>query len=493
MVHLSFSMVVALKKLNKLFLTKEAIHGSFLYMKPFTAISLSDDMLRNLNNLGYLTMTPIQEVSIPHILKGRDVMAQAKTGSGKTAAFGIGLLENLDVAQFRVQALILCPTRELAQQVCEELRRLARFRHNIKILKLTGGVPLKQQEHSLSHQAHIIVGTPGRISKLLQRKSLSFDHLKTLVLDEADRMLDMGFIEQIEDIIMQAPAKRQTLNFSATFPQGIKDLSQKFQNNPQELKVESFHSQGVIAQEFFRVPPRMRTEALISWLNNYRPTNAIVFCNTKDVCRRVNNALNKLGFHSQALHGDLEQKDRTEVLLRFANKSSRILVATDVAARGLDIDNLEAVVNYDFPFEQETYIHRIGRTGRAGQRGKALTLIKEGEEFRVEDLSSMTQTPHTIQDFTAFHSEVSREDLESYAPEMVTLSVNGGRKNKISPGDLVGALTAEAALGPEDIGKIDRQDFLTFVAVSRAKATKALTILEKNPIKGRFFKVMLHS
>ncbi len=375
-------------------------------MKLFSTLPLNEAMLKNLENLKFKEMTPIQEKSIPPILIGKDILAQAKTGSGKTAAFGIGLLHNLNVKKFRVQALVLCPTRELAEQVTGELRRIARFRHNIKLLTLTGGIPMYKQEHSLSHQAHIVVGTPGRVLKLLQRESLILDEVKTVVFDEADRMLDMGFIDQIDDIMTFVPDQRQTLFFSATFADEIKKLGSSILLNPVEITVETQHDSAVIDQHFYKTAKSQRIKTLISILKKFRPESTLIFCNTKDDCRRVKSELNKAGFHSLALHGDLEQKERTEVLIRFSNGSSRILVATDVAARGLDINDLGAVINYNLPFENEIYVHRIGRTGRAGKEGLAFSLMTEAEDFRLNDINKFTNSDFSTESI-AMTSKVS--------------------------------------------------------------------------------------
>jgi len=455
-------------------------------MKSFSTLPLSGPMLDNLKKLKYETMTPIQEKSIAPIINGSDILAQAKTGSGKTAAFGIGLLENLKVERFRIQAMVLCPTRELAEQVMGELRRLARFQHNIKIVKLTGGLPLYKQEHSLSHEAHIVVGTPGRVLKLLERGSLSLKEVNMLVLDEADRMLDMGFIEQIEDIIEYAPKNRQTLCFSATFPDTVKKLSRSILTKPVEIKVDTHHDDTVITQHFYKVESSRKIDALLSILAKHRPENTIIFCNTKDVCRRVGRELQKAGLHSLALHGDLEQKDRTEVLIRFINGSSNILVATDVAARGLDINDLGAVINYDLPFESETYVHRIGRTGRAGNEGQAFSLLSGREDYRIDEINEIMK-----RDFSAEKLTIS-DDIPTLEPAMITLSINGGRKNKISAGDILGALTSEGGIKGTDVGKIDRLDFLTFVAVKREAADTALKVLEKGQVKGRRFKAIIN-
>lgn len=445
-------------------------------------------MLANLTSLEYLEMTPIQELSIPPILKRRDILAQAKTGSGKTAAFGIGILERLDVDLYQTQNLTLCPTRELAEQVSGEIRRIARFQPNIKIQCITGGMPMKKQESSLKHPAHIIVGTPGRILKLLERGTLNLEKIKSVILDEADRMLDMGFMDEIHSIFKLIPSRRQTLCFSATFPDEIRDLGRAILKEPAEITVESFHNPEVIDQHFLEVPYQDKTKACVGILGRYNPESTIVFCNTKDVCRKVGEQLNAAGLHSLALHGDLDQGERTRILIRFSNRSSRVLVATDVASRGIDIDSLGAVINYDLPFETETYVHRIGRTGRAGKEGVAFSLMTPKELFRLKAINEHLKS--------SFEAELPDPELKMSSfemePEMITLSINGGRKNKVSPGDLLGALTSEGGVDGSDVGKIDRLDTITYVAVKRSAADRAIRILENGSIKGRRYKVLIH-
>ncbi len=458
-------------------------------MTAFSSLPLSPDMLANLNALGYTTMTDIQAASIAPILKGRDVLAQAKTGSGKTAAFGIGVLENIDTERYRIQALVLCPTRELATQVTEELRRVARFKHNLKLLTLTGGMPMHRQELSLKHQAHIVVGTPGRVLKLLERKSLVLQNLSMVVLDEADRMLDMGFIDQLTSIFSFVPKKRQTLCFSATFPPDIRALGRSILNRPTEISVDTHHEAGVIEQYFYSISIEDRAQAVITLLAMHKPTSCLIFCNTKDAVRSLTHELKSTGLHCLALHGDLEQKERTETLIRFSNASSRVLVATDVAARGLDIEALGAVINYDLPFETETYLHRVGRTGRAGSTGLACSLLSAGEAFRLDDINVKMKGNFTTQPL-ALSPRGAEPEL---TPLMVTLSINGGRKNKISAGDILGALTSTKGLVGSDVGKIDRLDHLTFVAIKRERAKKALDLLQTAPIKGRRFLARMHN
>jgi len=451
----------------------------------FSALHLKPALLKNLTSLGYAVMTPIQAHSLPLILAGKDVIARAKTGSGKTAAFGIGLLSHLQVASPAVQALVLCPTRELADQVGKELRRLARFTNNIKVLTLCGGVPFGPQLSSLEHGAHIVVGTPGRLLDHLRRGSLNLSGLKTLVLDEADRMLDMGFQEEIGALIAAAPDKRQTLLFSATYPAEIAAMSEAIQHEPHEVSVDEVHEEGAIQQLLFEVGREGRTEAVARLLSHYRPESALIFCNTRLECQELADALVNLGFSALAIHGELEQRERDQVLLRFANRSASVLVATDVAARGLDIKDLPAVINYELPRDPEIHIHRIGRTGRAGEQGLALSLVTPQEGRRVQAIEN------------SLGSILPRGDLDALAvaggrpvvPPMVTLCIDGGRKNKLRPGDILGALTGEGGIAGSEVGRIDIFDHHAYVAIMRASAGPALACLGRNRIKGRFFKV----
>ena len=431
-------------------------------------------------------MTPIQAQGLPAVLEGKDLLAQAKTGSGKTAAFAIGLLHSLDVKKYETQALVLCPTRELADQVSKEIRSLARAIPNTKILTLCGGKPIAPQLTSLEHSPHIVVGTPGRILKhLVDKRSLNLETLKTLVLDEADRMLDMGFHEDIMQIIHNTPQKRQTLLFSATYPEEIKEISNAIQTNPIDIRLETSHNENKIKQVFYEFEKGERTQTLISLLHQYRPASSIVFCNTKQQAKELAEALWEEGFHALALHGDLEQKERDQVLVQFSNKSSSILIATDVASRGIDIKDLEAVINFEITPDPEIHVHRIGRTGRAGNEGLALTLFMPSEAHRVNRIEEYQNTTFKIENT----SLLKRRENFKLSPPMVTLSINGGRKNKVRAGDILGALTAKTDLPGKQIGKIDIFDTLAYVAVERQIAKLALKILSEGKIKGRKFKV----
>lgn len=430
-------------------------------------------------------MTPIQAQSLPYILKGKDLLAQAKTGSGKTAAFAIGLLHKLETQTYQTQALVLCPTRELADQVSTEIRRMARAIPNTKLLTLCGGKPMAPQLASLEHSPHIVVGTPGRILKHLEKETLKLDGLKTLVLDEADRMLDMGFHDDIMRIIDMTPRQRQTLLFSATYPDEIKGISNAIQNDPVDVRVEVVHDNKIIKQVFYEIQAGERSKTLVTLLQHYQPESSVVFCNTKQQCQELADDLWQQGFHALALHGDLEQRERDQVLVQFANKSSSILIATDVAARGLDIKDLHAVINYELSPDPEIHIHRIGRTGRAGNEGLAISLFMASEKFRVEAIEEYNNSPVRIDNT----SSLKTRDYFKLIPPMTTLSINGGRKDKVRAGDILGALTANTHLPGKQIGKIDIFDKLAYVAVEYPIAKQALKILAEGKIKGRKFKV----
>ena len=447
----------------------------------FSSLPISPAQIANLESLGYKKMTPIQAQSLPQVLKGKDLIAKAKTGSGKTAAFGIGLLNNINPRFFGVQALVLCPTRELADQVGKELRRLARFTQNIKLVLLCGGKPLGPQIGSLEHGAHIVVGTPGRIQDHLRKGTLKLDGLKTLVLDEADRMLDMGFADVMDDIISYTPDKRQTLLFSATYPDTIEKMSRSIQRDPIRVTVESEHKTSVIEQLFYEVKKHERNNALLALFEHYHPETAVVFCHTKVQCDEVADFLRDNQIDALAIHGDLDQRERDQVLVRFANNSCAVLVATDVAARGLDIKSLKAVINYELPRDPEIYVHRIGRTGRAGEKGIALSLFTSSEQFRVNAIADYQKKP-SICDVP---ESLDRDPAFSLHAPMVTIQLDSGRKNKLRPGDILGALTGEAGLSGSQIGKIDIFDMSSYVALESTAVRQALNYLAQGKVKGR--------
>ncbi|XEI33579.1 ATP-dependent RNA helicase DbpA [Aeromonas veronii] len=449
----------------------------------FSSLNLSPALQENLTSLGYLQMTPIQAQSLPLVLDGKDLIAKAKTGSGKTAAFALGLLSRLNVNRVDVQALVLCPTRELADQVATEIRRLARALPNVKLVTLCGGTPTAPQSATLSFGAHIAVGTPGRILKHLEQGTLELSSLETLVLDEADRMLDMGFGEDINRVISYAPERRQTLLFSATYPEGIAQMSRGVQRNPVEVSVESLHEGSAIEQKLYEVPFGQRLDALTWLLSHYQPSSCVVFCNTKRACNEVADHLAAKGFSALALNGDLEQRERDQVLVRFANGSATILVATDVAARGLDIKELGAVINYELTYDPEVHVHRIGRTGRAGQQGLALSLYQPNEAQRVNFIEEYQRAPMPLGDLDSIG-----RDIKPIAPQMVTLSIDAGRKTKVRAGDILGALTGEGGIAGADVGKIQIAEQYSYVAVKRSVASAALKRLQEGKIKGRSYR-----
>ena len=454
---------------------------------PFDQLPLAPAVLANLRQLGYISMTPIQAASLPIALAGHDLIAQAKTGSGKTAAFALALLARLNPRRFAVQALVLCPTRELADQVTQEIRRLARSEDNIKILSLVGGSTMRPQLASLEHGAHVVVGTPGRIMDHLQRGSLNLDALNTLVLDEADRMLDMGFYDDIAFIARECPGTRQTLLFSATYPEGIAELSRRLLRQPQEVKLLEQHEHDKIRQRFYEVSHDDRLQAVALLLRHYRPVSTLAFCNTRQQCRDLLQVLREQGFHALALHGELEQRERDQVLIQFANRSGSVLVATDVAARGLDIAQLEAVINVDVTPDPEVYIHRIGRTGRADQAGWALSLASPSQMRRVANIvKELGAEPE-------WHSLVELEAAsdEPLLPPMATLQILGGRKEKIRPGDVLGALTGEVGFAGAQVGKITVTESTTYVAVERGIAHEVQRRLAAGKLKGKSVKVRI--
>lgn len=447
----------------------------------FSSLSLSKAQLANLTSLGYHSMTPIQAQSLPAILQGKDVIAKAKTGSGKTAAFGLGLLNKLNPRFFGVQVLVLCPTRELADQVGKEIRRLARATSNIKLVLLCGGKPIGPQVGSLAHGAHIVVGTPGRIQDHLRKSTLKLDGIKTLVLDEADRMLDMGFIDVMQDIIDHTPTSRQTLLFSATYPDTIQQISRRFQKKPLMVTVESGHQPSVIEQLFYEVKKHERNDSLLALFEHYKPESTVVFCHTKKQCDEIAVWLRDHDIEALAIHGDLEQRERDQVLVRFANNSCSVLVATDVASRGLDIKLLQAVINYELPRDPDIYIHRIGRTGRAGEKGIALSLFTEAEQIRVKAIASYQKKPSIID----VPESLDRDLSFKLQPKMVTIQLDSGRKDKLRPGDILGALTGEAGLIGSQIGKIDIFDMSSYVAIERTALRQAMNYLSEGKVKGR--------
>ena len=449
-------------------------------MVGINTLNIDEKLKENLKSLGYENLTKIQEESLPLILEGKDVIAKAKTGSGKTAAFGIGLLNKLDVKKFKAQCLVLCPTRELADQVADELRRIARYKHNIKILTLCGGVPTSRQTHSLTHGAHVIVGTPGRVLFHLRENNLNPEHLETLVLDEADRMLDMGFLEDIEKVISFIPKQRQTLLFSATYDSNIKELSKGILNDPTFKSVDTVHTESTIREEFIKTSKK--DTVLLKLFSTYKPKSIIIFCNTKIKCDELDAYLYDMGYDPLVLHSDFEQKTRDEIITLFSSKSYPILIATDVASRGLDIDDVEMVINYDMANDTNVYTHRIGRTARAGKSGVALTLYNDYDEDKVEDLQDDKQLVYIDEDSLV-------DEVYKLKAEYKTIYVSGGKKLKLRPADILGCLIQDNGLEKDDIGKIKIFPMCSYVAIKVEAYDKKIKDLESLKIKGKYFRI----
>ena len=451
----------------------------------FADLALDPSLKAGLDALDYTTLTPIQAQALPAVLEGRDLIAQAPTGSGKTAAFGLGLLQGIDATATRTQALVLCPTRELADQVGKQLRKLATGIANLKLSVLCGGIPLGPQLASLTHAPHVVVGTPGRVLELVQKEALDLRKVRTLVLDEADRMLDMGFDEPIRALVKRTPKDRQTLLFSATFPDSIRELARQLLRDPAEVADGGDASAPDIEQRFYDVDPAHRQKAVAGLLLRHRPESAVVFCNTRKDVDEVAGSLRQFGFSALALHGDMEQRDRDEVLLQLANRSCNVLVASDVAARGLDVEDLAAVVNYELPTDVDAYRHRIGRTGRAGRRGLALSLVAPRENPRAEMVAAAQSRPPTRESSPL---ATGRPAQPAQAP-MTTLRIDGGKTDKLRAGDILGALTGDAGLPASAIGRIAIHPTRSYVAIAREQAARALKQLEAGKIKGRRFRV----
>jgi ATP-dependent RNA helicase DbpA len=446
----------------------------------FADVDMNVDLLRAVDAMGFATMTPVQAQALPPMLAGKDVIAQARTGSGKTVAFGLSLLARVNVKAGHTQALVLCPTRELAEQVSGELRKLGKFMPNLRVVTLCGGVPARTQVASLQTTPHVIVGTPGRVLDHLGRTTIDVGAIDVLVLDEADRMLDMGFADDIGTVVQHTPQTRQTHLFSATFPAPIRALSHAFQTEAVAITVDGGGENVDVEQRYFDVSIADKLKTLHALLLGLEPPQAMVFCHTRNDVRDVAAQLARLGWACAALHGELEQRERDEVLLRFANGSVQVLVATDVAARGLDIKGISAVISWELPTDPDMHVHRIGRTGRAGRKGLAMTLVAPSERTRLlgdaQALSwllppATTGTPPP--------------------PAMTTLLIDGGKRHKLRAGDVLGALTKDAQIPGAAVGKIDVGVERSYVAVAREHAQHTVQAMADKPMKGRLFRVRI--
>lgn len=516
----------------------------------FEEMNLSDEIVRAVKDMGFEEATPIQSQAISIIMDGRDIIGQSQTGTGKTAAFGLPCLEMLDPEDKSLQSLILCPTRELAIQVSEEFRKFLKYKENIKVLPIYGGQPIDRQITALKKGVQVVIGTPGRVMDHMRRHTLKMATVKYVVLDEADEMLDMGFRDDIETIMLKVPEERQTVMFSATMSEEILDLSRRYMNNPEYIKVTRKElTVPSIEQAYFDVKEKTKPDALCRIIDMYAPKLSIVFCNTKKRVDEVVEQLQGRGYFAEALHGDLKQQQRDKVMQKFRNGTIEILVATDVAARGIDVDDVDIVFNYDVPQDDEYYVHRIGRTGRAGRSGKAFTFCVGKEIYKLRDIMRYTKTKivqkklPTLSDIEEIKTasflekvkevidngglgkyidivdnmvndddvaatdiaaallKLSLSDLMSYdtddinfggteiygdsGDDTIRLFINAGKKNKIRAKDIVGAFAGEVGIPGNVIGHIDLYDDYTFVDVPAEYARDIMAAMKNSKIKGK--------
>jgi ATP-dependent RNA helicase DeaD len=534
----------------------------------FHELSLSNELLQAVDEMGFVEASPIQSQAIPVLMEGHDVIGQAQTGTGKTAAFGIPLLEMLDTRVKATTALVMCPTRELAVQVAQEIKKLAKYKKGVVVLPVYGGEQIQKQINALKRPVHVIVGTPGRIMDHLDRGTIKLSQVKMVVLDEADEMLNMGFREDMETILKYAPAERQTVLFSATMPKPILELTKKFQNHPKLIKVTRQElTVSSIEQIYYDVSPSQKTDVIAQLIELHNLKLMLVFCNTKRKTDEVTEQFQQLGFKAEAIHGDLRQNQRNNVLARFRGGQVNILVATDVAARGIDVENVDAVFNFDIPLDAENYVHRIGRTGRAGKSGRAFSFVTGRNDMskirEIEDFTKVRIERHQLPSgkerlelakvklanrlkvlidegdieqyenmFATFKQEgitlhhlasallkmhfapllqqpVVRDNKPSFSersernsgrrnsgstkgrkshsgePDMVRLFLSVGKKDKISKGDIVGAISGLSKMDSSNIGVIDIYDKFSFIEVNGECLNQVLSNVNGNKIKGR--------
>ena len=443
-------------------------------MSSFNTVNnIPEPLLETLKILNFTTMSEIQEKAINPILEGKDILAQSKTGSGKTLAFGIPSVMLTDTNNNRPQTLIITPTRELAEQIAVELRKVAAYKSNLKILTLYGGVPLRTQADSLAKGAHILIGTPGRIQDHLAKETLVLDSINTLVLDEADRMLDMGFYDEIVKIGSNMPKAKQTLLFSATFPEKIEKLAKALLKQQLSIKVDTILEENKIHEVVYESANKFKT--LTTLIQSYKPGSLLIFCNTKAEVISLTDRLHAKGHSVTDIHGDLDQRERNEAVLLFSNGSKRILVATDVASRGLDIKDIELVINYDLPFDKEVYTHRIGRTGRADASGTALSLYGPNDSEKCAYITSQASKGE-LKDLRVDAAFTMVSDYD-------TLGINGGKKTKLRAGDILGTLCKEIGIDNAMIGKITITDTLSYVALHHTVIDKVYKAFKKVKIK----------
>lgn len=465
--------------------------GRSLNSTDFRSLPLSESLQRVIADMGYTEMTPVQAASIPLLLEGKDLIAQSQTGSGKTAAFVIPLLQKIDVSDARPQALILCPTRELCDQVLRECRKFSKAFQGLQVVALVGGQPYPSQIQALQRGVHLLVGTPGRALEHLRKGHVNTAKLSCLILDEADRMLEEGFAEEMGAILEELPRERQTVFFSATFPEEIERLSRHYQRNAERITISTeAQTAPQIEQFLYEAENPEKAGLLLRILQRHPSMCTLVFCRTKATVDDLGQRLAKFKVSCGVLHGDLPQPERDRVSALFRNGSLRILVATDVAARGLDIETLDLVINFDLPSSTETYVHRIGRTGRAGRRGSSVSIATSHEVLKVVEIEKATGVSMIRQNL-GFQNQLGLGP-EFHTTRMKTIQIAGGRSNKLRPGDILGALTAEPqSLAASEIGKIEIFERFSYVAVQSTLAHQALSKLRLAKIKGSKFKVFL--
>jgi len=465
----------------------------------FNNLSLSSRALKGVADLGFEEPTAIQTKCIPILIKGIDLIGQSQTGSGKTAAFVLPMLDKIDFSNKIIQGLILCPTRELCLQVVSEIKKLGRSFNGLQVASIIGGVPGRDQAQILENGVHIIVATPGRLSDHINRSQVNLQSIKYVVLDEADKLLEMGFENEVKHIMKSLPKKRQTVFFSATIHETIQNLSHKYQSNPVFIEVENSLTNKVMIKEYLYQIDRAndstnflqnKINTLIRILHQHSKGSTLIFCNQKSTVSEIEESLSKNDVNCAILSGDLEQRERDRVITLYKNGSIRILIATDIAARGLDIEQIGLVINFDLPNQAETYIHRIGRTGRAGKEGLAVSIMNSNEEIKIVMIEKFTGRT-MIRDKLGFKNQHGLSSSFQFA-KMQTLHISGGKKDRLRPTDLLGALTAQPdAISASDIGKIDIQDRFSFVAITSELVNRASDKLRNSRIKGSKFKIKI--
>ncbi len=466
----------------------------------FEDFKLDPALLKSIKLLGYKKPTEVQEQVIPSLLENIDIVVKSETGSGKTAAFAIPIIEQVNWDDNEPQVLVLTPTRELAQQVQEEMFNIGRFKR-MKVSAVYGKSPIKSQIKELKQKTHIVVGTPGRVRDHIKRGTLNLSNIKYLVLDEADEMLNMGFVDQIESILNELPRNYVMTLLSATLPENISDLCNNYMSSPIIVEIEAVTTKQQIKQVRYNVKKNEKMDLLLDLTTLENPESCIIFCNTRLEVDYVHKTLQKWSYPCQKIHGGMEQDDRTKVMKNFRKGHFRYLVATDVAARGIDIDDISLVVNYDLPEEPEVYIHRIGRTGRQDKSGKAVSLVSSNDAYLLKGIQRLIDDEipteekpsreaiesmrHEFEEKISKKPELRVEKSATLNTEILKLHINAGKKTKMRAGDIVGALCNIEGMTADDIGNISITDVSTFVEILNNKGEMVFKTLQETPIKGR--------